>query len=151
MKFTWGTGIFLFLVLFLCGATVFIIFASRQQVNLVHKDYYEKGVDHTEQMHVNARSKAFGNSFATRSTDKFFIVDVEKTLASKIDSGTIHMYRPSDKNRDITVNLKSGSEESFIDGFKFDKRTLLNGRYILKFTWYTNGLRYEINKPVSVQ
>lgn len=151
MKFTWGTGIFLFLAVFLTACTVFLIFASRQQVNLVHKDYYNKGVDHTEQMNVNARSKAFGNSIATRSTDKFFIVDIEKSLATKIDSGTIHMYRPSDKTKDLTANLKAGSEESFMDGFKFDKRAMLNGRYILKFTWYTNGLRYEVNKPVSVQ
>lgn len=151
MKFTWGTGIFLFLVLFLAGATVFMIFASRQQVNLVHEDYYEEGVDYSEQMKVNARSKAFANAIGTQSTDKFFIVNIERELATKIDSGTLHMYRPSDKTKDVITKLKAGSVESFSDRYEYDKRALLNGRYILKCTWYSEGLKYEINKPVSVQ
>ena len=59
MKFNWGTGIFMFLALFLLASAAFIIFAVRQDVNLVHKDYYEKGVDYTEQMNVNSRSTEF--------------------------------------------------------------------------------------------
>ena len=92
MKFTWGTGIFLFLVVFLAACAVFIIFASRQQVNLVHKDYYEKGVDYSEQMKVDERSKPFARSFETKSTDKFFVVEVDESLLNKMDSGTIHMH-----------------------------------------------------------
>lgn len=151
MKFNWGTGIFLFLVLFLAGAAVFIVFAARQQVNLVHEDYYEEGADYSEQMKMDARSKVYAHSVSTQSNDKFFIVNIEKDLATKIDSGILHLYRPSDKTKDMITNLKAGSVESFSPRYEFDKRALLNGRYILKFSWYTDGVRYQIEKPVSVQ
>ena len=48
MKFNWGTGIFTFIIIFLLLCVAFIIFAVRQGVNLVHDDYYEKGVDYSE-------------------------------------------------------------------------------------------------------
>mgnify|MGYP000259459167 CR=1 FL=1 len=146
MKFTWGTGIFLFLVLFLAGAAVFIIFASRQQVNLVHKDYYEKGVDYSEQMRVNERSKPFVQALSFQSTNESFIVSIEESLAGKIDSGTVLMYRPSDKTKDVSARLLARSSK-----MEFDRQALISGRYIMKFTWYSDGIRYEIDRPVNVQ
>lgn len=146
MKFTWGTGIFLFLVLFLAGSAAFIIFASRQQVNLVHKDYYEKGVDYSEQMHVNERSKPFLNALKVNSTNEMFILSIEENLAEKIDSGNVLMFRPSDKTKDISAKLTAKATR-----MEFDKQSLINGRYILKVTWYTDGTRYQIDRPVNVQ
>jgi len=146
MKFTWGTGIFLFLVLFLTASVAFIIFASRQQVNLVHKDYYEKGVDYSEQMRVNERSKPFVYALSVNSTNDHFIVSIEESLAEKIDSGTLLMFRPSDKTKDISARLLAKAKK-----MEFDKQLLINGRYILKFTWYSDGIRYEIDQPVNVQ
>lgn len=146
MKFNWGTGIFLFLALFLAGSAVFIIFASRQQVNLVHKDYYEKGVDYSEQMKVDARSKPFCQSIGINSTNKAMVIEIEQSLASTIDSGTMYMYRPSDKTKDIKVPVIAG-----LKNIQFQKEDLISGRYILKFTWYTKGVKYEVDRPVNVR
>ena len=66
MKFHWGTGILIFLILFLLACGLFIAFAMRQEVSLVHEDYYEKGVDHSQQMMVEARSAQFKNDIGTR-------------------------------------------------------------------------------------
>ncbi|WP_297088468.1 FixH family protein [uncultured Draconibacterium sp.] len=150
MKFNWGTGIFLFLLLFLLGSAVFITFAVRQQVNLVHKDYYEQGVDYTEQMRVRSRSKAYGNALKTSSNERFFIVDIDESLISRIDSGTIHMFRPSDYTKDIQSSFL-GKESTDNLRFEFDKQALISGRYILKFSWYAGGVKYEIERPVNVQ
>nr|WP_321484752.1 FixH family protein [uncultured Draconibacterium sp.] len=146
MKFNWGTGIFLFLALFLAGSAVFIVFAVRQPVNLVHKDYYEKGVDYSEQMNVNARSKPFARSFDVNLNNEAMVVTIENDLATKIDSGNMQLYRPSDYTKDIRHEILTGNRS-----IKFPKTELITGRYILKFTWYTNGLRYEVDRPVSIQ
>lgn len=150
MKFNWGTGIFIFLVVFLAACGVFIYFAMNQQVNLVHKDYYEKGVDYSAQMEVNARSKQFAHSFETKSTDNFFIVEVDEALVTKMDSGRINMFRPSDKTKDISTSFKTG-DKALSQAFKFDKSALITGRYILKFTWFMEGVKYEVDQPVNVQ
>lgn len=145
-KFTWGTGIFLFLVLFLAASAVFIIFASRQQVNLVYKDYYEKGVDYSEQMKVLERSKPFNHSISINADNEYLKVDIEAGLAAKLDSGSIYLYRPSDKDRDITTLVSARTSS-----VQFKKADLISGRYILKFSWYTDGTKYEVSRPVNVQ
>ncbi|KJF44568.1 hypothetical protein LH29_03560 [Draconibacterium sediminis] len=132
--------------MFLAGSAVFIVFAVRQPVNLVHKNYYEKGVDHTEQMNVNARSKPYSRSFDVNLNNEALIVNIENNLATKIDSGNMQLYRPSDYTKDIRCKILAGNTL-----VQFPKTELIAGRYILKFTWYTNGLRYEIDRPVNIQ
>jgi hypothetical protein len=146
MKFNWGTGIFVFLVVFLLACGIFIYFAMNQQVNLVHKDYYEKGVDYSEQMKVNERSKPFAHSIKTSISNSTLTIKIVDSLAEKIDSGTVLMFRPSDKTKDISVQVKAGASQ-----LEIDKSNLISGRYILKFTWYMNGEKYEVNQPVNVQ
>jgi len=146
MKFNWGTGIFIFLALFLLGCAIFIIFAIRQDVNLVHKNYYEKGVDYTEQMDVNARSVEFKNAISTGLQNDIFFIDINESLAAQIDSGNVLLFRPSNSKDDISIPLDKLAKTVTVP-----KRELLNGRYILKLTWYSEGVRYEVDKPVNIQ
>ncbi len=146
MKFNWGTGIFIFLILFLLAAAGFIVFAFNQDVNLVHKDYYEKGVNYTEQMNVDARSVQYKNGFKISNTDKYLIVSLDEPLSAKIDSGSLILFRPSDSKYDIFMPV-----EKQATAIRFSKSVLISGRYILKFSWYSEGLKYEVDKPVSVQ
>lgn len=146
MKWNWGTGIFIFLVLFLAACTAFIIFAMQQDVNLVHKDYYEKGVNYTEQMNTNARSKQYYSFVQTQLQNEYLRVDFEQSLAAKIDSGNVLLYRPSNSNQDIIMPLSLTDNSIFIS-----KSNLVSGRYILKLNWFSDGLKYEIDKPVNIQ
>lgn len=146
MKFNWGTGILIFLILFLAACAVFITFAMRQDVNLVHKDYYEKGVDYTEQMNVNTRSLPFKNDFKVTNQNDFLVVDIEESLSVKIDSGKVLMFRPSNSKQDILFDLKANSSS-----ITLPKENLITGRYILKIYWYSNGLKYEIDRDVNVE
>lgn len=146
MKLNWGTGIFIFLVIFLLACAAFIIFAMKQGVNLVHKDYYEKGVNYTEQMQVNARSKPYYSQVSTSIHNDYFSIDFDDSLAAKIDSGNVTMYRPSDSHRDVSAPLLLSD-----NSIKIKKEALIPGRYILKLYWYSDGLKYQIDKPVNIQ
>ncbi len=146
MKFNWGTGILIFLILFLLACAAFITFAMRQDVNLVHKDYYEKGVDYTEQMSVDERSQPFKNDFKVTNQNDFLVVNIEESLSAKIDSGKVLMFRPSNSKQDILYDLKAKSNT-----ISLPKENLISGRYILKIYWYSNGLKYEVDQAVNVE
>lgn len=146
MKFNWGTGIFTFIIIFLLLCVAFIIFTFRQGVNLVHKDYYEKGVDYSEELKVKERSMEYIHAFEILYLDKYLVVDIDKNLSAKIDSGTILMFRPSDKKQDIEMPLEANSEK-----ITFSKANLITGRYILKIQWYSDGEKFEYKRPVNVQ
>ncbi|RLD94608.1 MAG: hypothetical protein DRJ13_14765 [Bacteroidetes bacterium] len=146
MKFDWGTGILIFLILFLLAAAAFMVFAFKQDVNLVYKDYYNKGVDYTEQMDVIARSENYYSALQTRLENEFLVLDFEESLALKIDSGSVLMYRPSDSKQDLIFPLDLWENRVIIP-----KDQLISGRYILKLFWYSEGLKYEVDKQVNIQ
>lgn len=50
MKFNWGTGIVIVIVIFIGAMIGIIVFSMSQQVNLVSPDYYPKGVNHEEHL-----------------------------------------------------------------------------------------------------
>jgi hypothetical protein len=146
MKFNWGTGILIFLILFLLACAAFIIFAMRQDVNLVHKDYYEKGVDHTDKMNVDARSTQFGDKIQIDYTNEYLLIRFQESMVANIDSGKVLLYRPSSSKQDVYFPM-TFSENSL----KIPKDNLISGRYILKLSWYSEGLKYEIDRPVNIQ
>lgn len=146
MKFNWGTGILIFLILFLMAAAAFIIFAMRQDVNLVHKDYYEKGVDYTEQMDVISRSEPYREKIKVKQDETGLLIAIDSALAVTIDSGKVLMYRPSGSNQDLEYLLEKPVGNIFISS-----DNLIGGRYILKSQWFTGGIRFETEQPVIVQ
>jgi len=146
MKFTWGTGITVFLTIFIVLAAIFIGFAMRQDVNLVHTDYYERGVDHTEQMKVDARSAIFTDSLQVIPNDDFIMVKFTDRLVSIIDTGGVLLYRPSDSKQDKRFPLHFTNDALFVP-----KSGLMDGRYILKIHWYEEGLKYEVDKDVFIR
>ena len=145
MKFNWGTGILIFLILFLMAAGVFITFAMRQEVNLVHEDYYERGVDYGAQMKAEARSAALFDSIQTYFDNQSLVVDFSHLELVKIDSGSVLLYRPSSKSLDLQMPL------DYSTGFmSIPQDELFRGRYILKLNWYSEGLKYEVDKAINV-
>ncbi len=146
IKIHWGTGILIFMILFLSAAAGFIYFASQQSVNLVYKNYYEKGVDYTTHMKMDARSVKYKDAFGIENSDKFMTVNIDKELSAKIDSGRVILFRPSDYKKDVFMKVTQRAST-----LRFPKGDLINGRYILKFSWYSEGVKYEIDRPVSVQ
>lgn len=146
MKFNWGTGIFIFLILFVAGGIGFVIFTLQFDVNLVHKDYYEKGVDYSEQMRIDVRSATFNNAIQINSDNKFLVMNIEESLSAKIDSGHVLLFRPSDSKRDINIQVEKNSSS-----ISFSKNDLIKGRYILIFSWYSDGIKYEIDRQVNIQ
>ncbi len=145
MKFNWGTGILIFLILFLLACGLFIAFAMRQEVSLVHEDYYEKGADHSQQMLVEARSVQFQNDIGIQMNQGELQIDIEQSLAAKMDSARFHLYRPSDSNYDIQQSFEATQSPLIIPG-----EELIPGRYILKVYWSSGGLNYEIDQTVFI-
>ena len=145
MKFNWGTGILIFLILFLLACGLFIGFAMRQEISLEHEDYYERGVDHSEQMNVKARSVQFQNAISTRVNAGSLLIDIDVSLAAQMDSARMQLYRPSDSKRDIEGYFEASEQAIVIPG-----EELIFGRYILKIFWSMNGLKYEVDQTVFI-
>ena len=146
MKFNWGTGILLFLILFLLASAIFITFAMRQKVSLVHEDYYERGVDHSAQMELEERSSPYREALRSRQVDGSLQISLVDSVAELADSARIYLYRPSNEDLDLEYPYDPAKGALVIPG-----ENLNPGRYILKLTWYSKGISYEVDRPVNIQ
>jgi nitrogen fixation protein FixH len=145
MKLNWGTGIVVFLTLFIAAMISFVVFAWRQDVNLVYKNYYEKGVDYAARMEVDKRSAVFSEQIIFEMLSDSVKILFSENLASGIESGNVMFFRPSDHNKDIIYPLELKDST-----FTTSKTSLTGGRYIVKITWKMGGIEYEVDKTCIV-
>jgi hypothetical protein len=145
MKFHWGTGILIFLILFLLAAGFFIAFAMRQDISLVHEDYYERGVNHSSQIKIEERSAALAGAVYTKQDRAYLKIGVDSSLSTRMDSAFLLLFRPSNQSLDIKTPFDPSKGELLIP-----KKELELGRYILKLSWSFEGLKYEIQETVVI-
>ena len=145
MKLDTVIACLVFLILFLAAAAVFIAFAMRQDVNLVTEDYYEKGVAYETQMNAEARSVAYRDSIQSYFEDPYLVLNFKGVQNLEIDSASVLLYRPSSSSLDLSLPFDFDQEVMKIPG-----SGLYSGRYILKLSWYVEGLKYEVDQAISV-
>jgi len=146
VKFNWGTGVLIFLLLFLAAVITFVVFAFHQDVNMVHRDYYEKGVDHTSTMQKNQRSAAYASLINIKTTNDSVVLVFPPEMRTAVEQGEVLFFRPSDHNKDLSFPLRKDGDQMNID-----KSNLVPGRYIVKITWTSAGLEYEVDKTIIIE
>jgi hypothetical protein len=142
MKFNWGHGILIFIMLFLSLCAAFIIFALNQKHDLVTDDYYEQGAHYSNQIDINNRSDVYKDSVVVNVSEKTVDLLFAKSLVASVDSVSVFFFRPSDKQNDLKVLKKAA------DVVSIDRTKLLPGRYILKLSWKLNNNVFMVDKDL---
>ncbi|MFZ4401289.1 MAG: FixH family protein [Bacteroidales bacterium] len=145
MKFNWGHGILLFMILFLLLSIAFIIFSLNQSEDLVSDDYYEQGAGYSKQIEINKRSSVYIDSINVNPINSGIIINLCKSLASSGDTLYIHFYRPSDKKADLKIKSLMSDEISI------PSTELKSGRFLVKMSWNHAGNSYNIQKDILLK
>jgi hypothetical protein len=117
----------------------------RQNVELVHEDYYERGVDHSTQMEVNKRSAPYQDAILAVQIEGTLQISMTDSVAVQCDSARIQLYRPSDNQLDLNISYDPGRGALVIS-----REDLVPGRYILKLSWHIEGLKYEVDRTLNI-
>ncbi|MBN2668507.1 MAG: FixH family protein [Bacteroidales bacterium] len=144
MRFTWGTGIFLFLVVFVLSMASFIIFAVNQDVNLVNKEYYQKGVKFDDEMLRIANGKLDNEKVSLIQNESEVFFEIDEDYYHNLDSVKLEFYRPSDRRLDLFFNVNHAQYSISKNNFKY-------GRYIVKMTWLKDNHQYKIEQELIVK
>ncbi len=138
IKFNWGTGIFIFIVLFLL-VNAFVIYKSFQQRNdLVTEEYYPRGLEYQKQIDRFANTNALSGKIEIKEAGNELVIVYPTELKGKDVKGKVIFFRPSDERAD------------FNDSIHFDTAmiqrivvsNMMKGKYIAKFFWIMDGKEY---------
>lgn len=132
MKLHFGHGVLFFGVLFAGFVIYLVIQMVSQRVDLVEKDYYERGLEYQSVIDNKKNKKV---SFTCIQDEDIFVVN--KLNAEPVNSCTLVLYRPSDSRMDTTVNIPLNAESGRVQLAGLEKGMW---RYTLRYrqgeAWY---------------
>jgi len=136
----WPTAIVAYFIVFISFLVVFVAFASRQQVELVRKDYYAEEILFQKQIDQRARAAQFREHvFVTYDQPRSIVkVAVPRSEAGQGLAGSVAFYRPSDSrlDREFKLNLNGdGVQEIGVGSFP-------KGLWKVRLRWTTGGAEY---------
>ena len=133
MKFNWGHGLAVGMVLFIAYILFMVVQAVTMDFDLETEDYYSKELNYQ-----NTIDKS--ENFDELESEVLVKIENGNQLVvafpqNNIDSGTIKLFRPSDKNLDRSFEIAlDSSGAQWLDIKDFTK-----GRYILETEWWNEG------------
>lgn len=132
MKLHFGHGVLFFGVLF-AGFVIYLVSQMvSQRVDLVEKDYYERGLEYQSVIDNKKNEKV---SFTCTQNGDVFLVN--KLNAEPVHSCTLILYRPSDSRMDTTLGIPLNGESGSVQLAGLEKGMW---RYTLRYqqgeAWY---------------
>lgn len=147
MKFNWGTGILITIILFFLAVVAFFIYSSNLDINLVEENYYEKELAYQDKINRIKNTEALEGKISILLQNKVLQVDFPDFFHGKNTEGHVLFYRPSDPAKDFIIPLQL-NDSSFQ---AIDASRLEPGRYLVKIDWTTDGISYYFEEPIFNQ
>ena len=137
-KFNWGTGILITIIVFMIITISTVVFLMNQDVDLVATDYYNKGIQHQEQIDRVNRTNLMDEAVQINSENGFVRLIFPKSFTQKNFSGTIQFYRPSDSKKDFSLPISIDTSAQQI----VSTQNLEKGYWTVKLNWTQDSVEY---------
>ncbi len=145
IKLHWGWTLFGIYVLFML-AMLGMVFASRKHdINLVSKDYYQRGVDYESEIYAAENYKALPNKVGLRYDGRTLTIRIPEE-ASAGAKGTVVLFRPSDHHLDRNFSLQLDSARAMV----IPVEGLAPGLWRVKIHWEAGGKAYRFEDVVHI-
>jgi len=138
MKFTWGTGIFVFMTAFVLLMTSFMIRAASNQEELVAENYYEQELAYQLQIDKLNRSALLTEDLTLTSNDAGLSLQFPAWTNGKVVTGTVQLQRPSDQRADDQLDLLLDGKRHML----IPTAERMKGAYNVAVEWSVDGVSY---------
>jgi nitrogen fixation protein FixH len=138
MKFNWGKGILITVILIFLGVIAFFIYISNLDINLVEDNYYEKELAYQAKIDEMKNTDLLPEKINISYSPDQVKVKFPAIFHDKQPQGTILFYRPSDPARDFNVSLQLSDSGLQI----IEAGSLLPGKWIVKIDWSLDSVKY---------
>lgn len=137
MKWNWGTKLLIAIILFMGLIFSFVYLTTKQDLNLVEKDYYPKGLKYQARINEIKNAAPFKDQIHIVQSDEYVILTLPEINP---DSGTVVLFRPSNERLDINSTINPDS----LNNMYFPSGEFKKGLYKYKIEWYENGKGYYL-------
>jgi len=146
MKFNWGTGIVIAIVLFISYIMFMVITMISTHTDVVEDDYYAQQIDYQATKEAKERGLEVFNELEIEITEESLNIILPQKVVSDSLSGSALFYRPENASLDkiFKFNAEMGNNQ------KIPLNQLTSGSYLVKINWNSMGESYLVEKHVSI-
>ncbi len=144
IKWNWGTKLTIAIIIFMSFIFTLVYLSTQNQIFLVEKDYYPKGLAYQKRIESIKKGHPFRKNMKIRQDAGNLYLKISETSP---DSGSVILYRPN-QNKEQDMEIPFGKDS--VISMRFDKKKLKKGIYILKITWYQDGEEYFIEEKTFI-
>lgn len=147
IKFNWGTGIFIFIVIFLISMLGIVYLSFQQNNELVEEFYYPQGIEYQQQIDRKAKAHLLSAPVSAKQVNNTLIVSypIEFRVLG-FDKGEVYFYRPSSQKSDMREAMRP--DTALLQYFPLDH--FVAGKYIVKYSWTMNGEAYYDEQSLMI-
>lgn len=147
MKFNWGTGIFLFIVLFLISMFTVVFLSFRENNELVESEYYPQGIEYQKQIDRRQRAEALSARIGINQSGSVVVLTYPAEFRdATISNAEIYFYRPSAEKSDVKIGMQP--DTALMQYLSVDN--LSAGKYIVKLSWMMNETEYYDEQSIMI-
>lgn len=143
----WGYRVAVLYVGFALLIGFLVVRSLNEEIDLVTPDYYERELQYDSQKAATERNLALSNPAAIWCDANGIRLELPAGFDPSEISGTIQLFRPSDKNYDFTVGIDS--KQGLIQ--KVVREKLVPGMYRVKAEFVYQSESYFLEKQVIVR
>lgn len=144
MKFNWGWGILIVLMIFIAFMSNLVYKSSHVNVDLVSENYYEKEIKYQEQINREKNSLGLRENLIIDKSMGFIKITYPRGYSGREISGTIQFFKPDNASLDYTETAScNGNNEQIIN-----TKTMKSGWWEIKINWSYQGTDYYKSEKI---
>jgi hypothetical protein len=146
MNVSWGVGLAAIFAVFVCLVLTMVALSMALDVDLVTEAYYDHAIDYGTQISVLQRTAQLHNGLQMNLDDRVLVVQFPEYLLPAGLSGTITLYRPSNRLKDFAVPVSVDSTFSQ----RISTSQLDRGLWRVLVSWRIDGTDYYSEQQVML-
>lgn len=147
MKINWGTGLVIGMVCFI-GFIVVLVYKMTTENDLNHdlvtEEYYQKEMELQDNIYAQQNTANMNVPITGEKTAQGYLLTFPSTYESEKITGTLELYRPSNKQLDFKTPVKVTNSTLLIP-----KDKLLEGRWNITLNWKYDNENYRFTEKIT--
>lgn len=143
-SFNWGHGIVLTFVFFGAFMAYFYVNMSKENIELVGKNYYADGQEYQKKMNEREQTAALATPISLEFTNDFKQAKIQ--FPSSIRKGSLVFYRPSNATLDKTISVNADTTGIAFISTSF----LVKGPWKVSIQWEKDGKSYIEEQRIQI-
>lgn len=145
VKLGWGWNVTLLYTIFAGMILTLVVASSRQQVDLVSKDYYKEEIAYQQVIEAGRNQAELAGSVTVHASEREVFVDFPSEFNALVKTGQLQFYAAANKNWDYVMPVNTGD-----NGVVVSRANLHNTRYTVKMSYSVKGKTYYYQSQIDL-